>query len=554
MWDRATKQSTALRSVVLALVYTAVSRFGLSLGAVEDFSSLIRPATGLALAALLLFGSRLWPGVLLGAWIASFWAGASAVSALGIAIGSTLEAVLGAYVMRRLGGFRGSFDRLRHVLGLILGAATVSTLVSATIGIATLSLAGVVRSAQTAFDVWRAWWLGDALGDLVVAPLILSWATRNRSIKLSAGSLAEAVVLAIFLIVSSYLTFFGHLGTLDSLELPYALFPLLVWAALRFELRGATVATAVTSTLAVWGTARGAGPFAEDSMVSALHSLQTFMASAAMTPLVVAAAIMEQARAVRERETILATVSHDLKNPLNTLLVSSEVLVRKLPEEPVRKHHQLLTRSTDRMMRLIADLLDASAIERGQLAVQRRPEDMRLLANEALDLLRPLAPNKNLMLESGEPVAVLCDRERVLQVLSNVIGNAIKFSPDGSTVRVRVQRAPHAASISVQDDGPGIEAGDLPYVFDRYWHTKSARGGSGLGLFIAKGIVEAHGGRIWAESRCGGGSTFHFIVPVSEEPPVRSPHARAMASFVQSLRSAAARARPGRARSVARVR
>ena len=521
MVNEASKQKTAIEIVVLAFVYTVVAKLGLGLDAVSGFATLVWPATGIALAALLLFGSRVWPGVFIGAWIVNVWVGGSAAVALAIAAGNTMEALLGAYVMRRLAGFRGSFDSVRHVVGLIVGAAAISTVVSATVGVVSLAVGGVVTSAHQAVETWRAWWVGDGLGDLVVAPVLLTLtATRPRHARRPAMA-AEAVSLIVLLSLTSCAVFFAPLGAAYRIELPYVIFPLLVWAGMRFELRGAAVATALASTLAICGTVRGSGPFAQVGLASALLALQTFMASAAITPLVVAGATMDRARAIREQETFVATVSHDLKNPLHALVLSAEYLATTNAEPFVQQHYKVVKRSFDRMMRLITNLLDASAIERGQFDLDRTLEDVGVLVNETLDLMGPLATAKKLTLqvESDEAIAALLDRDRVLHVLENLIGNAIKFAPDGSAVTIRVTRAVDVVQVSIQDHGPGITPQELRHLFEPYWHTRSTvGGGTGLGLFIAYGIVVAHGGKLWVESTPGAGSTFYFTIPASGTP------------------------------------
>jgi signal transduction histidine kinase len=520
---------TLVGIAAVAALYACVAKLGLGLDAVSGFATLVWPPTGLALAALLLGGPRMWPGVFVGAWIANVWTGAPPAVAVGIAMGNTLEAVLGAWAMRRLGDYRGSFDGVRPALALILGAAVASSLVSATIGVGSLALGGIVGSAQQALVTWRAWWLGDALGDLVVAALVLAWATRVDRRRPSAARAIEASVMAALLVLASVAVFFRPGSAGWPSESPYILFPVFVWAGLRFGLRGATFATALVSALAIGGTVRGFGPFARDDLTSSLLALQAFMGCSAITPLVVGGVTMDLARAVRARETFVTTVSHDLKNPINALLVSGDLLARTLQEEPVRKHHALLRRSVDRMMHLITDVLDASAIEAGRLSLTPRPEDSRTLVHDALDLLRPLAAAKDLTVRTdrADSIGVSCDRERVLRVLSNVIGNAIKFCPERCTITIDVERLDHSVCFSVRDSGPGIAAADLPHVFDRHWHADaSAGGGSGLGLFIAKGIVEAHGGRIWVDSKPGAGSTFCFTLPAVDERPRRSlPHA-----------------------------
>lgn len=518
MRDHPAKRRTVLEIAALAAVYILVAKLGLSLGAVAGFATLVWPPTGLALATLLLLGSRLWPGVFLGAGLVNAWAGAPLAVALGIGVGNTLEALLGVYVIRRIADFRGAFNSLRHILGLMLAAA-VSPLLSATVGVMSLGFGDVVPPEQLP-ETWRAWWVGDVLGALVVAPLLLTWAVEGERLKLGGARLIEALALGALLGLASYAIFFDAVPAVYPFESPYILFPLFVWSALRFELRGATLATFLVSALAVAGTALGTGPFAREALAHGLLALQTFMGCAALTPLVVAGVTMDRARAIRTQEAFVATVSHDLKNPLNALLMSAEILRHKLPEEPVQKHYEVLSRSVERMLQLIRHLLDASAIERRRLTLERRPEDTRALADEALEMLRPLGTIKNLILQvQGEPLDAYCDRERVLQVLSNLLGNAIKFSPERAAITVRTERAKDAICVSVQDNGPGIEPGSLRRVFERYWHAKSAAGGgTGLGLFIAKGIVEAHGGRIWVESTVGVGSTFYFTLPTVDEP------------------------------------
>lgn len=525
MGDYAVDRKTLLGISALAILYAGIAELALRLGAVSGFATLVWPPTGLALAALMLRGLRLWPGILLGAWAVNVWTGAPATVAFGIAVGNTLEALLGMYALRTFAGVRERFDSLRHVLGLIVGAAALSTLVSATLGVLSLSLGGILRSAHQAADTWQAWWVGDVLGDLVVAPFLLTWVRRGDVVEPRARRVLEGVGLAGLLILANCAVFLRSAALRYPFQSPYVLFPLFVWAALRFELRGATLATLATSALAIWATVRGLGPFAQDNLANGLLALQTFMGCAAVTPLVVAGVTMDRARAIRTQDTFLATISHDLKTPLNALRMSGGLLLRRPTEETAHKHHDVLVRATDRMMRLVKDLLDASAIEQGHLALETTPADVRSLVSEAVELLRPMAAAKKQTLKAeGVPAAdVLCDHSRMLRVLSNLIGNAITFSPEDTSVVVTAEPRESEVLVSVQDAGPGIEPSAMRHVFERHWRAKGAAGGgSGLGLFIAKGIVEAHGGRIWVESTLGVGSRFSFTVPVGEKPSRRS--------------------------------
>jgi signal transduction histidine kinase len=234
----------------------------------------------------------------------------------------------------------------------------------------------------------------------------------------------------------------------------------------------------------------------------------------------------EAMTAKRAREDLLATVSHDLKNPLNTIRISTHLL-RRSTDTGTLDLAERIDRTAERMTRLIGDLLDASKIEAGVLGTAPRPEAAGALVDSAIDLFRLLAGEKSIQLLSQVPSsihAVVCERDLVLRVFSNLIGNAIKFSPEGTPIVVAAKPVPGEVQFSVSDSGPGIPAGHLPHVFDRYWQEKGGdRRGSGLGLYIAKGIVEAHGGRIWLESAPGRGTTIFFTLPIAR----RSDDARA---------------------------
>jgi signal transduction histidine kinase len=171
------------------------------------------------------------------------------------------------------------------------------------------------------------------------------------------------------------------------------------------------------------------------------------------------------------------------------------------------------------MSRLIQDLLDVKRMEQGRLAVDPRAQTIGAIVQDAIEMLRPLAEAQGLALEEEIPAdlpKVLADPPRVQQVLSNLVGNAIKFTPRGGRIMLRVRPDAAEVSVAVIDTGPGISADQLPHIFGRFWQaSRSDKRGIGLGLAIARGIVEAHRGRIWVESRVGEGSAFYFTLPVA---------------------------------------
>jgi signal transduction histidine kinase len=238
-------------------------------------------------------------------------------------------------------------------------------------------------------------------------------------------------------------------------------------------------------------------------------------------------------RAVQGRDEMLSIVSHDLRNPLGVILMTSMILARNAPKIGLESQHldqlHAIKRSADRMNRLIQDLLDISKIEGGRLIVDRRMHTVTELVEDAMESLAPLAEKKRQQftqhVENGN-ARIYADRERVYQIFSNLVGNAIKFTPEGGSITVSGRVVDEEVEFCVTDTGPGIPEENLPHVFDRFWQARhTARLGTGLGLTIARGITEAHGGRIWVESRVGEGSKFCFALPLVRSAELQSAEA-----------------------------
>jgi signal transduction histidine kinase/integral membrane sensor domain MASE1/ActR/RegA family two-component response regulator len=290
--------------LALAAVYFGAAKLGLSMAFVAEQVSAVWPPTGIALAAVLLFGYRVWPGIALGAFLANATTNEPLATACGIATGNTLEALVGAWLLRHLVGFSNALERLRDVVGFIVLAAGLSTTVSATIGITCLCLGGV--QPWTAFgSLWWVWWLGDAMGALVMAPVLLTWAPLLYS-PLTRGKiqegwpprrLVEALALVVGLVVTGAIVFTGRVTTdLGEASLAYSIFPFIIWAALRFGQQETTAVTLLASGLAVWSTVRGLGPFGTGGLHERLLLLQIFMAVVAVTALLLAAVLTERRR------------------------------------------------------------------------------------------------------------------------------------------------------------------------------------------------------------------------------------------------------------------
>ncbi|HEY6136747.1 MAG TPA: HAMP domain-containing sensor histidine kinase [Thermoanaerobaculia bacterium] len=230
---------------------------------------------------------------------------------------------------------------------------------------------------------------------------------------------------------------------------------------------------------------------------------------------------LDSQQAVRAREEVLAIVSHDLRNPLNAVMLAAQLM----REETRSEELETIELSAQRMRRLIEDLLDVTRLEGGkQLPIEPAALEVRPLLQETYELFKTQAASSAIALRcdvDGDVPPVYADYHRVAQVLSNLVGNSIKFTPSGGRIVVRAARSDDSVLFTVSDTGPGIPHKNLQDIFNPYWQAKrTARLGAGLGLPIAKGIVEAHGGRIWAESEPGRGTTFYFTLPVARSAVV----------------------------------
>jgi len=512
----------ALGVALLFLAYFFTARFGLLLDAVSGFATLVWPPTGIALAALLLFGRRLWPGVLLGAACVNLIAGASLPVALAIGAGNTLEALAGSALLRRV-RFDPRFERIQDVAALVLLAAVFSTIFSATIGVFSLLAGGAVPQAMI-WPTLRAWWFGDMLGDLVVAPLLLVWSSRPRLPRRHLMA-AEAVALFGLLAVFGLRVFGGTANEPGLLRQAYVVFPFLLWAAIRFGPHGAVSAVFIVSGIAIAGTVMQSGPFVQETLSESLLYLQTFLGVAAATALTVAGAIAERSRAVGVRDEFLAIASHELRTPLTALLLHIQTALLQL-----RRSGQAITRDESatqleatqrlapRLGKLIGELLEAPRIVWGRFQPEREDVDLAALVHESLarqeqQLQHARCP---VSLEVEGPVQGNWDRRRLDQLVDNLIGNAAKYGA-GKPIEVRLQGRAEDVLLQIRDHGIGIDPADQARVFERFERAVSRKqfGGFGLGLWISRQIVEAHGGSITLVSEPGAGSTFSVELPRS---------------------------------------
>ena len=504
--------------MLLGAAYFVLAKLGLRVATVGRSVTLVWPPTGLALAALLLHSRRLWPAIAAGAFLVNATTpGVGPLTAAAIAAGNTLEAVVGATLVRRR-PFRAQLDETRGVLRFALLGAVVATAVSATIGALALWGQGLI-DARAFVATWRVWWVGDAMGALVVAPALLTWGSRGAAAEPRSGW--EVLALGVALVATP-------LGMLTEPHAthPYLVFPPLIWAALRFGPRGATTATLVISVLTVAYTILGRGAFVVSTMGDDLMGLEAFLAAVALTSLILGATTAERVHAMRAREQFISIASHELRAPLAPIRLQVQRLLRSFaknravrPEEVIESL-QVVERQSTRLSRLLENVLDTTRLQLGRLPLHPEDVDAAAVFDEVAATLRePLAhAGCTLTVEKrGTPMG-RWDRARLGQVLTNLLSNAAKHGGRGP-IEVSLDGGPTRTTIVVRDHGPGVAPEERERIFDPFEHTEKSGpdSGLGLGLYVAREIVEAHGGRLTVDSAPGGGAAFEIDLPA--RPP-----------------------------------
>jgi signal transduction histidine kinase/CheY-like chemotaxis protein len=546
------------RLLFLVVLYVLTGRLGLSLSQGEPETTLIWPPTGLSLAALLLYGRRMWPGVFVGALVVNAWNGSGPLVAVGISVGNTLEAVVGALLLQRVAGFRATLERVRDVLAFLLFGALTCTLVSATIGVSVLALAGELEAGFG--NAWRTWWLGDIGGAVVVAPPLLvsrygspAWRELLRR--------GESWLVLALIVTTSLMAFGGALTGSWAQLATFLPFPFLVWSGGRLGPRGAVLGAFGVSLVAVVGTSLGHGPFAGDPR---LHTdfmlLWSYILTLGAVGMILAAAIAEREMSDRRRSSeedsrlelerrihqaqrleslglLAGGIAHDFNNILTAIRGNAELLGVQVGDDPaLRERLDQIEKASDRAADLCRRLL--------AYAGRRRPDNKVLslahLVEETCELVKPSIPLRiDLDLTvSGDTPALEGDATLLRQVIMNLVLNAAEAigeqngSIDVETGALELDERTLArlvagsdalpgrfAYVEVRDTGKGMDARTRERIFDPFYSTKNE--GRGLGLASVLGIVQTHGGAIEVRSAPGRGASFRVLLPASSSEPDR---------------------------------
>jgi PAS domain S-box-containing protein len=425
---------TVAAILAVSVLYFGASKFGLALAFTAKQVSAVWPPTGLALAAVLLCGFRIWPAIFLGAFLANVTTYEPIATACGIAIGNTLEAVVGAWMLRALANFDTSLRHLKDVRNLLLFAALFATMISATIGVTSLCLGGVHHWTSYR-SMWLLWWIGDATGAILVAPLLLVWRHGPRVTR-PIHALAEAAILlagvgATCLIVFGDLTVMG----VKTHNFLYLVFIFIIWAAIRFGQHGTTLVTLVASSTAIWAATHHAAPFDTIAVDQNLATLQIFMAVVAMTGLFLSAAIAER-KELERAKTLLASIvessgdaiiSEDLNGVINSWNEGATRLFGYSATEALGQPVTLIDPSglEEEKNRLLARLLQGERVSQYETA--RLTKDGRRL--DVSITLSPLYNEKGAIVGASKMVRDITQRKHAERALQESDRNKEEFLP-----------------------------------------------------------------------------------------------------------------------------
>ena len=545
-------------------LYVVAGKLGLSLAFVHASASPVWPPTGVALAALLTLGYRVWPAIFAGAFVVNVTTMGSVATSLGIASGNTLEGLLGAYLVNRYANGARAFDHSQDVFKFAGFAALLSTLVSATVGVGSLVLGGYAAWADID-EIWFTWWLGDASGALIFAPLLVLWLrdwrgapSRGRVLEAAALWLTTTVIgLAVF---GEGLTRFG----LMTLPLTFLCTPPLVWAAVRFRQLEAVMLVTALSGIATWETLRGFGPFASATANEALLLLQLFMGTVSVMVISAGALVEERRRVEQEREDLLmraqlaraeaesanrakddflAMLGHELRNPLAAIISAVSVLDRLGQQDDVAMRARgAIRHQITHLGRLVDDLLDIAHVTSGDIVLTCEPMNLATSVQRSVSNLASTGRLERHVIDvRAEPVWANADPTRLNQIVANLLTNAIKYTSPGGTIRIRVGGEEDQAIVGVADTGIGIPPSLLRHMFDLPVQGDKrldrAQGGLGVGLTLVRRLVELHGGRVQVFSE-GPGRGSEFLIHLPRIEPAKPVDSQSVLRVVGKVASA----------------
>lgn len=525
----------------MALLYFGGAKLALLLSIPPGNVAVFWPPSGIAVASFLVIGPSVWPGI----WIAEFLANTNAYNFSGLfpsllsvaagacmATGMVVEALVAVRLIRKY-ATKNPFERLRNTIVFFLIAPLVG-LIGSTVG--TLSLLfGRLLSQHGVGRIWLTWFIGDTLGILLVTPTILTvhrygWARLTRAKWIEFGLFVAAI-----LAYAAGVFFYPYPGPQWSYAVQPLVLLLITWGAFRFSARDNSLAILLLTCVALVGIARNGGFVGLTSLDTHLL-IQLFMGILALLSLSMSAITHQQRQteqslqtakheaeeSMRHKTEFLNIAAHELRTPVAAFSLLVEFCKKQLQDGKRIESSTVdrLAYQTKLITRLVDDLLNVARLERGAVALQVEPANLGKVISGCVASFRQQFPNRQIAYQKCDTDPnELCfsfDALRIEQVLNNLIDNAIKYTPEDSSIEVTLDRRSDAVTISVIDHGPGIAQKQRSDIFSSFSRGSSdsaiRNAGLGLGLFVAQNLVRLHGGTMGFDSEEGRGSTFYFTL------------------------------------------
>lgn len=498
---------------LLAAAYFVVGKLGLRLALLNASATTVWPPSGIALAACLVLGMRLWPGVFLGALLVNLTTTGSWPASLGIATGNTLEAVLGCAFVKTFAKGTGAFESARDVIRFTIAAPILSTAVSATCGVLSLAACGLAPWPQFR-SVWTTWWLGDMGGDLIVAPLLILWSLPGK-VPLDLRRAAEGAALAGVLLLLEVLVLHRWTeASSRSFGVGFLVIPVVLWAAFRFEPRGTATMVFLLSAAVLWGTLHYASRPSSASRIQTLVLVQAFLSVLSITALAVSAAVMERKRATEdlgrlnrqldaqkdEIRTYHSLLTHDISNVAMALLGLVERLLLQADGPLTDKQEELLRRSNRQaleMNRMGENARTLVRVREQGLPPPNGALPIRESLDRALRLVRDLHFDRPFEVRVDCPSGLSVRNLPFLEsILINLLDNGVRHTPRELVPALQVRVKPDQDQLRIEVEGGAPPPPEVvSHLFDSENLPKKSSG-HGIGLVLVREVLQRAGGSI----------------------------------------------------------
>jgi len=521
--------------LILAVCYVVAAKLGLLFATVHGSVTMVWPPSGIALAALLILGPRLWPGVFLGAFVINLLLSGNNIASLGIACGNTIEAVLAVWLIKEIILKIKPAVSVGNLYKFFL-IALICPVIAAIVGSTSLIIGGLTEWSVFTSLIWT-WWLGDAAGILVFAPVLVAW---SRNIQVDSIPISEMAIFIVLLVLVSSLAFNSWLpADITGYPLAFITFPFCVWAAYRYGFKGATGTIFLVMMFAIYGTATSQGPFYRENLNESLFQLQSFMTIIVITTLTLVVAIFEreqlEKKLIAEKERaedlvqskidFVSAMSHELRTPLNAIIGYTHILGLDKHESKLSKEQYKFLKnikdSGQHLLHIVNDLLDVAETDAKLLNINISRLRLDEIIPECIQFIEQAASSRNIKINYDNQLSaglyVMADKVRLNQVLINLLSNATKYNRHNGRLTIScAETGTSMTAISISDTGDGIAAKDMKDIFEPFSQI-GVRDvnieGTGIGLAITRKLVERMHGSISVKSEVGKGSTFTIELP-----------------------------------------